>query len=647
MKLEVLIIFIILSIYSTNNIYSNDIKSCYYCNNTPNNFNKLIENIHEDDSYNIFDALKYLAPSYFTLAIQELLPGFLRYVKNIDCLNEYIFESNETKIQDLVKYSSKYFPDFGDEENCLSEEHNNAFILFVIKYNIHNYKNYTGKFRLLPFISNGFSFYGLCIQNTKNCTTNLINIMNTTLNNYKGALNGIDEFKVLTYINYPDDEVKLEDQGYVFGIFLVYIVYIIFRVMIWIIGASFFREKVEKKAHKNQDDDYSSDEEEEEEEEEEDESNSKENKENNKDLTLEKNNSEKKLSKKEMYPRFYAFYRFCSISKNFSILLQKDNNKYYNETDLYFILFFRFLALILKILSHNLEFMFRNPSKEIDGVDLFRYQVVTLIKYSSFSDIIFIISESILVSYKLMSFLRKYTPKNEEPSIKLFFNFFLHIIPSFLSVVIFFFTFYFHNDFIISALIIILDIDYSTAIQHLKYNIVDCNFCVNNAKSLIPFYLHYRNFTDQNNSDESCFQFMLIMINLFYCYCFCILLIFIIFKIKNKIFDICISIVFIISFFLPHSISCQSYLKEHNYFNISLLFGEKCSTTYTHLFINYYFLGILIGFALFYNNDITNENSYQNSDNYKPFYYLKDINGAIFKSPNWVHALVINKNKSY
>jgi len=82
-------------------------------------------------------------------------------------------------------------------------------------------------------------------------------------------------------------------------------------------------------------------------------------------------------------------------------------------------------------------------------------------------------------------------------------------------------------------------------------------------------------------------------------------------------------------------------LKDHNYFNISLLFGENCSTTYTHLFINYYFLGILIGFALFYNNDITNENSYQNSDNYKPFYYLKDINRMIFKSPNWVHALII------
>ena len=513
MKLEILIIFIILSIYSTNNNYSNDIKSYYYCNDTQNNLNKLIENIQEDDSYNILDALKYLAPSYFTLAIQELLPGFLRYVKNIDCLKEYIFELNETKIQDLIKYSSKYFPDFGDEENCISEGHNNAFILFVIKYNIHNIKNYTGKFKLLPFISNGFSFYGLCIKNTENCTTNLINIMNFTLNNFKGTLNGIDEFKVLSYINKPgDDVVKLEDQGYVFGIFLIYLIYVIFRVMIWIIGATFFREK---KSHKNQNDDDSSDEEEEEEEEEE-ESNSKENMENNKDVTLEKNNCEDILSKKEMYPRFYAFYRFCSISKNFSILLQKDNNKYYNEADLYFILFFRFLALILKVLNHNLEFMFRNPSKEIDGVDLFRYQVVTLIKYSSFSDIIIIISESILVSYKLMSFLRKYTPKNEEPSFKLFINYFLHIIPSFLSIVIFFFTFYFHNDFVIGALVVILDIEYSTAIQHLKNNIVECNFCVNNIKSLIPFFLHYRNFTDQNNSDKSCFQFMLIMINLLY-----------------------------------------------------------------------------------------------------------------------------------
>ena len=71
------------------------------------------------------------------------------------------------------------------------------------------------------------------------------------------------------------------------------------------------------------------------------------------------------------------------------------------------------------------------------------------------------------------------------------------------------------------------------------------------------------------------------------------------------------------------------------------MLGEICSISKTHLFINYYLLGFLIGFALFYNNDITNENSLQNSNIYKPFYYLKDMIGLIFKSPNWLHLLII------
>ena len=92
---------------------------------------------------------------------------------------------------------------------------------------------------------------------------------------------------------------------------------------------------------------------------------------------------------------------------------------------------------------------------------------------------------------------------------------------------------------------------------------------------------------------------------------------------------------------MPHSFSCKSYLEDHNYFNIEFLFGETCSITFTHLFINYYFLGFLIGFALFYNNDITNENSLNNSTIYKPFNYLKDLIGLMFKSPNWVNILII------
>ena len=645
MKFKVFCAYTFLSICLINNNCFNDIQSYSFCNNTQNNFNQLIENIQKDDPYNISEIKNYLAPSYFALAIQELLPGFVEYVKTMDCFGEYLSELNYSKMKDLITYSSKYFPDFGDEENCLEEgNNNNAFILFVIKYDIHNIKNYTGKFRLLPFISNGFSFYGLCIKNTENCTTNLIKTMNDSLNKFKGmglSLNGIDSYNISVFLNNSDKKVNFFDLGYMMVVYIIYWTYVGFKIIIWLIGSTFFREK-ENKSSEKEDDSSSSEEEEEEEENEENESNTKENKENNNGL-IEKNNNEKKLSKKELYPRFYTLYQFCSFFTSFKILFKKKDNKYYNEKDLYFIFFFRFIGLISKVLVYNFKFMIRNPSKEIDNMGIFHEKnllIINLIKFASFGDIIIIITESILVSYKFMSFLRKYT-LNEEPSFKLFLNFFLHIIPCFISVVIYFIAFYFANDIVIWIITFIFKQDYSMVVQHLKENLVDCNFCVNNAKSLIPFYLHYINFTNQLHSDDSCFQFMLIMINLFYCYCIFIFLIFVSFKTKNKIFDIVISLLFLINFFLPHNISCQSYLKDHNYFNISLLFGESCSTTYTHLFINYYFFGILIGFSLFYNNDITNENPFQNSDNYKPFFYLKDINGAIFKSPNWLHALII------
>jgi len=641
MKFKTFLTSIFLSIFISNIICYNDTQSYYFCNNTQNNLNQLTENIQEDNNFNISQVKNFLAPSYFALAIQELIPGFLTYVKNIDCFKDYLQELDINKMKDLITYSSKYFPDFGDEENCLSDENNNnAFILIVIKYNILNYKNYTGKFKYLPFISKGFSFYGLCIKNTENCTTKLLKSMNDSLNNeYKGPLNGIDDYKTYSFNHTSNVEFNSSDLGYTFVIFIIYWTYVSFRIMVWLIGATFFREKENKKI-KGEDDSSSSEEEEEEEEDEENESNTKENKENNVELIKDENNNEKQLSKKELYPRFYSLYKFCSLFNSYKILFKKKDNMYYNETYLYLILFFRFIGLILKVLIYNLKFMIQNPSKEIDNITIFNALVINVIKFASFGDIIIIITESILVSYKLMSFLRKYS-LNEEPSFKLFLKFFLYIIPSFFSVVIYFISLYFANDLVIWVLVVIFQEDFSTTILHLKNNIVDCNFCVNNAKSLIPFYLHYRNFTNQIYSDDSCFQFMLIMVNLFYCYCIFIVLIFISFKIKNKIFDIVISLLFLISFFLPHNISCQSYLKDHNYFNINLLYGESCSTTYTHLFINYYFIGILIGFAIFYNNDITNENSFQNSDNYKPFHYLSNINGAIFKSPTWVHALII------
>ena len=131
-----------------------------------------------------------------------------------------------------------------------------------------------------------------------------------------------------------------------------------------------------------------------------------------------------------------------------------------------------------------------------------------------------------------MSFIRKYTEKNSQPSFKLFFKFFLRIIPSIITNLFVFVFLYLFNDFLIK----ILDFFNSrnlerTKTRHLIENVINCKFCVKYYKSLIPFYMHYKNFNDQEDIENNCFQFMIVILNLFYCYCFCIFITFICYKI--------------------------------------------------------------------------------------------------------------------
>jgi hypothetical protein len=279
------------------------------------------------------------------------------------------------------------------------------------------------------------------------------------------------------------------------------------------------------------------------------------------------------------------------------------------------------------------------PSKEINNTNFFDTYFMASVKYTSFSDVIFILTESIIMSYKLMSFIRKYTEKGKEPSFKLFINFFLRIIPSFITVFNIFFSFYFfaRDQMILSFP---EDIFKRTRLQYFLHKIIDCQSCVNNSYNLIPFYMQYQNFKENSSQDKECFQFMIIMMNMFYCYLFVLLVTYLSFKLKSKKYDYLIIFLFLINYLLPNNLSCKSILEINSYININLLLGETCSTHFPHLFINYYFLGFFIGLALFYNNDITHENSLQNSSIYKPFHFLQDIIGFIYLRSNKVNLLI-------
>ena len=593
----------------------------------------------------------YLGPSYFALIIKEIIPNesmVITFIEKSSCFGSYFQVQNQDKIKQLLKYSAKSFPDYGDEEGCLSQkDSDNAFILFALNYYVKNSNDYKGKFNLLPFISKGYSFYGLCIENTEKCTTDLSTSIEQTLNKLsKTKLNGIDEYTPHTFIHRKNDKDEENREGttatYIF--IVLFLLYLIIRVVVWIFGYRFFKEKDEdnnkKNVNRKEGDDSSSSSEEEEEEDEflNSQTSTKEVTDDKKKDLISKKEKQGQEPKKRLYPKLYFFYKLCSFTEGFKCLLKKDDNKLFNETDLYLIIFFKFLAILGKVLNINFDFFMHNPSKEINNTIIFQEAFMVVVKFTSFCDIIFIITEGIIVSYKLMSFLRKYANKDDGPSFSLFVNFFIRIIPSILDILIIFIIDYAMNYIIINCFDVFGTDIFSTRIQHLKKNILNCRSCVKDGENFIPFYMHYHHHQElAGNINENCFHFMIIFVNFFYCYFFCILLTYISFKIKHKIFDIVISILFVINLFLPNELFCNSL----EYFNINVILGETYSVTYTHIFINYYLFGFLIGFSLFYNNDLTAENSLQITNMHKPFYYLKTISGLIFKSSNLVHILII------
>ena len=640
-----LFIFIIYYSYSFSkenhihnlNIYNDELSNIIY----PSNFYEK-NDYFSSEYFTIDEAITIFPVAYLAYIINGFLPASSNNVNGIaniimsksKCFRNLLiqYKSDPKFIYNSIRYSGKTYPDFGDEEGCISN--NQSFVLFCISFNISEPTEYSGKYKLLPFILNGHSFYGLCIDNSDECTEDLRYLLEEPVANV--SFN--NKYNLTTLINNPlKGPIKNENRYLIFKIIMSILAFIVLlKIFIDIIALKIFKDEEKQNVKKKGSDSSSSSSSSSSNDEEESKSSTKtDDKEKDKNqLLIEKKEDIPKLSKKEKYSKLYYLYKILSLKIGFRHLF-KNKGKLFDESDLHLIIFFKFLSLIFKTLYMNINLMIRTPSKEINNVRFFENPfIINLIKYSSFSDVIFIISESIIVAYKLMSFIRKYTGKNEEPSFKLFLNFFLRIFPSIFTTLLYFFIFYFFSE---SMMLLVKSEEgfKRTRLQHMRNNLINCNSCINDISDLIPFHMQY-------NENSDCFQFMIIMMNLFYCYIIFILLMYIGFKVKNKIYDYIIAIILLIIYIIPNDIipifKCKTM---GNTLNINLLFGETCSYKFTHLFIKYYFLGFLIGLSIFYNNDITHENSLQNSPIYKPFHFLQDIIGFIYLRTFCIKLLII------
>ena len=235
--------FSYLKVSNIFNIYDKKLMEEYY----------LEKSINEDLNTNITinEAVSLFPIAYLAFIITQFLPNKTTSNSNVN-LREYLIRSNCFKeyeeeykknininrnqlfnLFNTIHYSGKAYPDFGFEKGCI--DNNNSFILINIIFNITGQKNYTSKYKLLPFISNGFSFYGLCIKNSINCTDNLSKILNEINEQYLNVENSeYPEYQIKTFINNKNDTTQnKKEKDAVTSFLLVLIpVYILMRIII-------------------------------------------------------------------------------------------------------------------------------------------------------------------------------------------------------------------------------------------------------------------------------------------------------------------------------------------------------------------------------------------------------------------------------
>ena len=590
----------------------------------------------------------YFIISYLSYIIQSFLPNqdpsaLLKILNETDCFINYIDIYNETHdlsdIIKIIKYSGKSFPDFGDEKSCI-EIAGNSFILFTIKYDVKSPSKYNGNFKLLPFISYGYSFYGLCVKDNSSCTNQLPHNITRQFNNIS-----LSEVYEPDFLRYPDprqsDRYKPSTLGQI--CYISVFVYIGLRVFITLIGFKYFKDSEKKKNNGKSNSSSSSSSDESDESDDENFENSKNEQTQNEENVLTQTLSKTVLTEdvnKLNHPKLYFIYKTFSIGVGLDNII-KNKGKLYNETDLYLIYFLRGISLALKTMNMNLNSIIYIPSTEIN-VHFFQSMIMIIAKMSSFSDVLFIMCEGIIFGYKLMSFIRKYNPKNDSPSFKLFINFFMRFIPSFSIVFSVFFFIYYFSDHYLHGLL--GDIVYNqTKMQHFRKNIIDCRDCMNKTRKvfeeLIPFHMQYHKNNNTQDDFQCCFQFIVVFTNFFYCFLIILLLTFISFKVKKKLYDYFILLILIVNIvvsFIPLEMIFQDIV-EKGYFNIKILLGEYYTIKYTHLFFNFYALGFFVGLAIFYNNDLTRTNSMDKTKIYKPFPFC-----SIFIKFFYLRSVVFN-----
>jgi hypothetical protein len=528
--------------------------------------------------------------------------------------NSTFFEilNNKTILYDMINNSGKGFTDIGLEEEC---ENNDLYYLFLeIKVNLTKYLNETEYLYLYRFLEQSSFFTGLCIP--KQCLQFFTNFVNKEKNEkffqYLDISLGIN---MIT--NYSVIEPKQSKSFMI--IFFMIITYLIVKFTISLFGFIIFKifeeqDRLTTTTSVSEEDDL-------------DEStlsNAINQQLHTETFLFTTRKKKVSVNKRKHYSKpkliFWKVYKFLSFRSNLKYLIAI-KNKYYDDSEIEYISFFRFLLLFWFIFNHNIYALIKIPHKDFTNYNFFTSIWFTIIKYSAFSSECWIMLDGVIVSYKLMSYLKKYGKEKDSFSVGTFLRFYLI---SATKISLFLFSFLVLHVYLGEFA---GEIKNTPILQYFIENINNKRECQTSPFSIfIPFYIQYCSGSKENPIGfRNCYRFVNILMNEFYCFTFILIIFYLAYAFKSKLFDFTITCLFLINL----SLSFLSYgesIPKCEYFCLSYILGETSGYTYTHLFLNTYMIGVFTGLVYFYYNDITSSNPISTDElRYIPFGFTFNI----------------------
>ena len=571
----------------------------------------------------------------------------IAYTEQFITCNTYITElieeqpngANANQLYHIFDFSGKQSGELGQESECLRSDLKYFLLLFNIS--VSRTKEISEDANSIAFLNPSRSFIGMCIPGI--CLDFAMTLFNTTLINAKLTDYLYDSFGIIGTevmldfsLNTSVTDSRIRSSAFsevsffvlssisilFFGIMVICSIGKIIVFLLFQYDKGMTRKKRKIGLLANENDEYYSDEYE-----------TIENqklKYNDGLLFGKKTIRLDKLSKSQKTKlKIFNLLSKLDFVYNFQCLFSM-KNKYYNDNGIELFAFLRIILMFFLLYNQNIYTLLELPGKDQYNENFYSSWLFFIVKTSSYSTVCWIVLDGAEFAYKLMNYSKKYLLKKTKQTVPItvYLKFMLFSIPKIMQVLFIYLYFYLLNQNFSSVINLGLLFDYFSGY------ILNQRECWRKPHTIfLPFIFNYINYKDR--SYTNCYRFTNLFTNELYFIIILSLVVYISFKLRSKIFDLCVLLLVIGNSILVF-LSYYSYDLIKNKVDIDLLFtfGQNYTEKFPHLFINVYMIGFYIGICYFYFHDAVLEDSLRQLEGQLPFQFCFSLIGYLDKMKN-------------